>query len=433
MPNASERTIQVLEQIVKSVPVGTNLGLIRLMWAMLSGKFLISRGAVHPALVAAGFSAAVVRRSWVALRYGRWQINELIARWRAYVLSQESWQVQSYEGYQPVAIDLTTFWRPRLAGWTAKFFHRMANRSLKGIGFGLVAQVGQVNGHRIPLIRTMICANNGMSEQALKQAVLQQAGQQLQANEVAIHDAGAAIADMQEAGIARYVVRMALNCTARRNCLPTSNKGRPRAYGLKVRPLARTYKGRTIASSPPDFETSFQIGQRTVKVHGWRGLVRSDQKVAETNPTFSILIFLDPLFQDPLVLGTNITAEPKTVLCLYLDRWPVEQIPQAAKQMLGLQRQFVFALNSCQRLPQLALLAANILTFLAADLPPIPTGFWDRRPQRTPGRLRRVLAHSHFPTFALSDPQIRKKMAITDHLPKGIHAHRRRKAASLLP
>jgi hypothetical protein len=59
----------------------------------------------------------------------------------------------------------------------------------------------------------------------------------------------------------------------------------------------------------------------------------------------------------------------------YHDRWPIEQLPLASKPMVGAQRQFVFAEESCYRLPELSLLAGSILTFLAATLPPIPTGF----------------------------------------------------------
>ena len=98
-----------------------------------------------------------------------------------------------------------------------------------------------------------------------------------------------------------------------------------------------------------------------------------------------------------------------------------------AKQMLGLHRQFVFAPESCQRLPELAMLVGNILSYLALVLPPIPTGFWDRRPQKTTGRLRRVLARSEFPQVALNQGSIRKKNSVTAHLPKGIAAHRRQK------
>jgi hypothetical protein len=167
-------------------------------------------------------------------------------------------------------------------------------------------------------------------------------------------------------------------------------------------------------------ETSFEFEGLTIRVKGWYNLVRPDQKVAADNETFTIWVFLDSLYRDPLVLGTNLAAQPKTIFCLYLDRWPVEQIPLVAKQLLGLERQFVFALASRHRLPELALLAANILTYVAAVLPPLPTGFWDRQPKRTPGRLRRVLAQTGFPEDYPLDGRIRKKQSVTRHLPKGV-------------
>lgn len=431
MSTALERSIHVLEQVVKQVPIGTNLALLHLLWAMLSGSFLTSRGAVFPALQLAGFTASQIRRCGQALRCGAWHISELVQPWRSYALSQGQWQPHSYEGYSPLAVDLTAFWRPRLKGWVGKFFHRIANRAMKGIGLGLIAQVGCVGEQRIPLLKHIICAREAdMSESQFKRQVLQLAGRCLGEHEALVHDAGASIADMQAARIERYVVRMALNCTARRNRLPPRKaRGRPPEYGELIRPLPRTWKDRIIPASPPDVETHFQFEGRTIRVHGWREVVRSDQKVAADNETFSIWVFFDPLYRDPLVLGTNVVAQPGTIFRLYLDRWPVEQVPLVAKQLLGLQRQFVFAPASRQRLPELALLAANILTHLAAVLPPLPTGFWDRCPRRTPGRLRRVLAQTDFPKDHPFDERIRKKRSVTAHLPKGIDAHRRQKAA----
>lgn len=71
--------------------------------------------------------------------------------------------------------------------------------------------------------------------------------------------------------------------------------------------------------------------------------------------------------------------------------------PLGAKQMIGAHRQFVFAEESIHRLPELTLLASSIQSYLAATFPATPTGFWDRHPIRTPGRLRRVLAGKLFP------------------------------------
>jgi hypothetical protein len=137
------------------------------------------------------------------------------------------------------------------------------------------------------------------------------------------------------------------------------------------------------------------------------------------------------LFQKPLVLGTNIAAKAETLFLLYRDRWPVEQPPLVAKQMLGLHRQFVFSPVCVLRLPELALLVANILTYLAAVLPAMPTGFWDRQPKRTSGRLRRTLAGAVFPNEYPFDERLREKQSVIDHLPKGILAHRRVKQHQL--
>ena len=85
MSIAITQTIHVLQIIVQTVPVGTNLALLQLMWTMLNGSFLQSRGAIFPALKANGFSAEESRRIWRAFRQGIWRINECIARWHNHV------------------------------------------------------------------------------------------------------------------------------------------------------------------------------------------------------------------------------------------------------------------------------------------------------------------------------------------------------------
>ena len=429
------RTIQVLEEIVQVLPVGTNLALLHLMWAMLNGSFLRSRGAVHGALVESGFTPGQVRRSWSALRYGVWSITELVGRWRAIVLREGRWQPREYDGYRPLAVDITAFWRPKLQGWAGKFFYRLANRAIKGVGYGVITQVGQVDGQRVPLLKRIIRVKRSeMSEADLKADILRQASTYLDEKEVWIHDAGVGLADVQTANIARYVIRQAVNVTGRRNYLPPAKgRGRPAQYGEKVRPLPRERLEHLIAATSPDVSTQFQFQGRTIQVQGWQELVRADQKVADATQTFTIWTFSDPLYKKPMVLGTNLAASAETVFRLYLDRWPVEQPPLVAKQMLGLHRQFVFAPVSVLRLPELALLVGNILTYLAAVLPAMPTGFWDRQPKRTSGRLRRVLAKSVFPNEYPFADRLREKQSVTAHLPKGILAHRRRKRRQTAP
>ena len=62
------RIYAVLCQILARVPLGTNLGLLHLLFALVSGRFLSARGAVFPALASLPLPAPAVRRSAAALR-----------------------------------------------------------------------------------------------------------------------------------------------------------------------------------------------------------------------------------------------------------------------------------------------------------------------------------------------------------------------------
>jgi hypothetical protein len=105
----------------------------------------------------------------------------------------------------------------------------------------------------------------------------------------------------------------------------------------------------------------------------------------------------------------------------------VEGLPLTAKQMVGAARQCVFAPESRQRLPELALVAGALVMYVAATQPALPTGFWDRAPQPTSGRLRRFLAAGHGGDLEERPEQRRKKPSPTAHLPKGVLGHRRQR------
>ena len=131
------------------------------------------------------------------------------------------------------------------------------------------------------------------------------------------------------------------------------------------------------------------------------------------------------------LLASPLAIAPRAPRDLYLDRWPVEHLPLVGKHLLGAARQFVSAPEACQRLPELALLAGSILSYAAATQAPRPTGFWDRRPRPTPGRLRRVLARAAFPTDFPVPARIRQKASVTDHLPTGHWGQRSRPTPGL--
>jgi hypothetical protein len=428
---AAEMTVHAIAFIMQVVPIGTNVGLARLLWVMVNGSFLRSRGAVIPALHLNGFSEAEIRRSWAALRYGVWEINALLESWQIYVASENQWRARRYEQYRVLSVDVTGFWRPKLKGWLGRHYHSLAQKRLPAVVVGVMIVSGEVGRQRIPLLHRIMRCQPQLSKADFRRKLLQEAQAKAASDQVIVLDAEFSVAELQVAELARYVVRLATNATARRNQLPAyKGIGKHPEYGEKVRPLARQWKAHQIPATAPDHQSQFVYQGRTIRIAFWQGLVSADTKVDPHAPTFAIYVYDDPFYKTPLLLATNLMLAPETPYLLYRDRWPVEQPPLAAKQMVGLHRCFVFAPESCFRLPELALLAGAILTYLAAVLPPLPTGFWDRTPKSTPGRLRRVLAEAQLPNFTAFDLQLRQKHAVTDHLPKGINGHRRRKQAA---
>lgn len=429
---AVEHTVHAIMAVIQTVPIGTNIALVRVLWVMLSGSFLQSRGAIFGALAGQGFTMQEVRRSWAAMRSGVWEINELLENWQAYVASENQWRVRRHERYQVLSVDMTGFWRPQLKGWAGKHYNNLAQRALPAVVFGVIVVSGKVQEHRIPLLRRLVRCEPQVGKAAFRLQLLKEAVKHAAPDQVIVVDAEFELAELQAAQVRQYVVRLATNGTARRNQLPAyKGKGRHPKFGARVRPVARTRKARQIAATAPDHSAHFDYEGRQIQVSFWHDLVRSDTAVAPEAATFSVYVFQDPHFKQPLVLATNLTkVKPETVFYIYRDRWPVEQPPLAAKQMIGLHRQFVFADQSCFRLPELSLLAGSVLTYLAAVLPPVPAGFWDRTPKPTPGRLRRLLAQANFPNLPENEPQLRKKYSFTAHLPKGVDAHRRLKRAA---
>ena len=394
---------------------------------LLSGTLLPERGALFPALKTIGLSDVAVRRAWAAFRGGVWRTAVLLRWWQAYIQAIPDWQVHCYEGYRVVAADVTAFWRPALKHCPSKHYHPTANRALPAVIFGIVGQVGEIGGQRRALPRAFErVAPQDPRESHLWTSVLGQLSRSLAEDEVLAVDAGVKISDLQKAGITRYVVRLAENFTARRNFLSLyRGHGRHPVYGERIRPLARRYKDKTLPASAPDRVETWREAGREMRAEIWDDLVLPDVTPDPQAATFQVLAIYDPLFTHPWLLATPLKLTPASVKAIYQDRWPVEQIPLAAKQMVGANRQFVHAAESIQRLPELALLAGSILSFLAATFPVAPTGFWDRHPKRTPGRFRRVLRGQPFPQSYPFPERLREKASVTAHLPKG---HLARKA-----
>jgi hypothetical protein len=430
--SAIDHTITTLVELTQGMPIGTNLALLHFQWMLVSGALLPHRGAIFPALKSIGLSDQATRRAWAAFRGGVWQTAAILRIWQGHIEGLPDWEVHHYEGYRAVAVDVTAFWRPALQNCPSKHYHPVANRALPAVIFGVIGAVGEINGQRIACPRAFERVHpQDPSEKRLWKQVLRLVRRHLAPDEIVVVDAGVKISDLQAAGIPRYIIRLAKNFTARRNePAPYCGQGRKPTYGLIVRPLARTRKDKVIDATAPDREVVWEEDGRSIRAEIWEDLILPKVVPDDDNQTFDVFAIYDPEHSNPWLLATPLKLEASTVRALYKERWPVEQVPLSAKQMVGAHRQFVHADESIQRLPELALLAGSVLSYLAATAPAAPTGFWDRQPKPTPGRFRRMLMGKPFPQSYPLPQRLRKKASVTDHLPKGILGHRRQKCSS---
>ena len=422
------RISDLLAQTLADVPVGTNLGLLHLQVALLSGHFLAARGAVFPALDGLGLAADAIHRASAALRTGGWSADNLMERWQKTVTKEGQFTPNAYEGIRPVACDLTAFFRPQLRGLASKHYVSEAGKALPALVFGLCVTVGRVASKRLGIPRLLLRRKEGESEAVLQKRLIDAAAKTLAPQEALITDAGFGLCDLLATKNLRFVTRVRKNQSARRNTLPAyGGHGRHPEYGEIVRPLSRKRKDKVLEATAPDTTCYWQDGRPRLRAQEWKNLVLPDQKPDAA--CFRIVAIFDPRYKEPLLLATNLSVSAEALWRLYRDRWAVEQLPLAARPMLGAERSFVFGAESRFRLPELALLAGNLLSYVAATTAPTASGFWDRAARPTCGRLRRVLAKAHFSEFACAEGQLRKKNSVTAHLVTGVAAHRRTGAA----
>jgi hypothetical protein len=423
MPPPVYTTLSFLARLVQNLPIGTNLALVHLLFTLVSGQLLQSRGALFPALSAAGLDQKQTCRAVAALREGTWKVQSLLERLSFLLRQERKAQPVHIGNWKPLLLDWVGFFRPRLSGCNSKHFDSRAGKALPAIELGMVAPLLQVGKRRIPCLRTLVRGGDTL--------VLLQAARQKQAtDEVIVIDRQAKISHLHGAGITQFVTRGAINLVAYRKdppSQPSGKRGRKPTRGERVRPLTRRYKGRTLPATPPDRIEEFIYQGRTLTCHCFDNLV-----VAGCPLLFRIVVVLDPRYKNPWVLLSDLSQESaETIFLLYRSRWSIEVIPLTGKQLLGGHRAFVHGEACRYRLPELCLVAASISLYLAATCEAVSCGFWDRNPQPTAGRFRRVLSGASLGKLpelgALLgfSGRVRQKRSVHQHLTKGVDANRR--------
>jgi len=210
----------------------------------------------------------------------------LLTSWAAQVAREGRWQPSCYEGYQPVTVDVTAFWRPRLHDRPTRHYSAAPTpagrpwKALPAIPIGIIGRIGRVGSQRLGvLVRLVRADQSDPSPGAHRRALLR---------------------------------------------APTP-AGRPSL----VRPLARRRGSREFPATPADQITSWEE-DRQIRAEQWTDLVLPD--ALANAPSFSVIAIFDPKYHDPLLLATHGqpaaagALSPRATRDMYKDRWPVEQL-----------------------------------------------------------------------------------------------------------
>lgn len=434
MPEPVYRTYLFLAQLVAFLPIGTNQGIVHLLWTILTGKLLNSRGAIFPALSEAGLNDQQCRRAEAALRVGAIKIARLLERLSLLIPRECKSSPLLIGQWKPLLIDWVGFYRPQLKGCLTKHFSSVAGKPLPAIELGMIARCLSVDSRKIPLLTAVVRGGDTLS-------LLKATRTRMQKEDVLIADRQVKISHLHQENIRHFVIRGAIDFTARETTIPVkTGRGRKPTQGQIVRPLARTYKTNKIGATQAHREESFTYQGRTLMASWFDNLVVKDCPLC-----FHCVVICDPKYKQPWVLLTDLQESSETIFHLYRSRWKIEQLPQTGKQLMGGHRSFVHAEESRYRLPERCLFAATLSLYLSATSCAVATGFWDRHPKRTPGRFRRVLSGAGLPALTRAEVElrtlpglddkvkeildrIRVKRSVFSHLPLGIMAHCRRKA-----
>ena len=440
---------QAIEQMVSTLPKGTDLGICDVISAMYSGYFVESGGGIMPAVDQylstyiddEAERAARSRRAAKAITYGQFNLEELLDELKKRVDADGQWQATVIQGYELKPVDMTAYKRTRVKGLKSKTYDSSANKAVAGVPFGMMGTTGRVGEQRVAILELLVCGDTSQNAPSAEmEKVYKQVGKKLTETDLALFDAGFSLVDAVRYGVNNCVVRLAKNCTFGKTAgkIPprTSNKGpTPSRHQAEVmRPLARKHGDNLLpASKPTQTHTIVDEAGVEITVKVWSRVYFLERHLDCIEDTkrkrklrqmpLQIVAIQHPDFKNPLLLGTPVLElTAASMQAIYPERWPIEGIPQTGKYILsgGGGRHYVHHPTAITRLPALTMIFGSLFKYLAATLPPIRSGFWDRAAKPTYGRLLKYLKKVGLPLSS----QLSKKASVTAHLPPGYESIR---------
>lgn len=367
------------------LPAGTAYCIGIVLIVMMTGRLTQCKGslarAVFPFVWSLKWGWHRVER---AMERGKVSVDDLLERafsWCVDTLPVE--QVSIGEQQREVhAIDSSTIarWRAKLGmDLLGKGYDHRAGKAIRGNIIAIVTIVVLIAGVRVGLVRRVKFG------ESCKDAVAKvfRALPECEGKRLLVVDAGIATKRQFAESTDKDALlgRLRLNCKLRCAPAPRPRKpgaGRPPLHGPALHP------GSDTPEVHPDQQISIVMSNGILRVRRWNQLHFEEH----AGTILDVIRIDDPNYDKPLLIGT-VARELTTgqIWASYSHRTPVETNFFVAQDTAAMEMPRAWTENAIKRRIGLALLAGFVLKAIAAVCQPLPIGPWDRKPQRTAGRL----------------------------------------------
>lgn len=158
---------QAIEQMVSTLPKGTDLGLCDVISAMFSGYFVESGGGIRPAVdpylsayvTDEAERAACSRRGAKAITDGQDNLEELLSELKRIVAGDGRWEATIIQGYELKPGDMTAYKRGRVKKLKSKSYDSQIGRAVPAVPFGIMGTTGRVGAQRVAILDRLVCGD----------------------------------------------------------------------------------------------------------------------------------------------------------------------------------------------------------------------------------------------------------------------------------
>jgi hypothetical protein len=377
-----------INNLVQGLPAGTDYFIGICLIVMMTGHLSSAKGsmarAVFPFVCHLRWGWHRVER---ALERGKLELDslfEIAYQWSLKELDAEVVRLGQFER-EVQAVDTSTIARFRATKRleaAGKAYWQRAGKAVKANIVAAVTTVLIIEGVRLGFVRRTrfgICCEDAIEKLFSELPVCLH-------KRLLVVDAGIATKEQfskateEDALMGRLRSNSKLRMKAgRRN----GRRGRFPIHGEVLHP------GNIIPEIEADEAFWIEEGEIAIRLRRWREV--HFQEEAET--ILDVVRVDDPRYEKPLLIGTTARElSTEEFLTAYRMRSTIETNFYVGQASCAMEMPRAFTEKAVTRRISLALLSASLLKAIAARCEPIAIGPWDRRPQRTAGRLAHFLS-----------------------------------------